>query len=62
LAIAYAWCGDNDAVLEKLSTLSKIPSDVKYGTLRLDPIWDPLRGDPRFEQIVEEAKRPVALK
>jgi hypothetical protein len=23
------------------------------------PLWDPLRGDPRFEKIVEEAKQPV---
>jgi hypothetical protein len=30
--------------------------------LRLDPTWDPLRGDPRFEKIVEESKQPVALK
>jgi TolB-like protein/Tfp pilus assembly protein PilF len=52
LAITYAWCGDKDDALEKLSILSKIPSDVNYGTLRLDPIWDSLRGAPRFEQIV----------
>jgi TolB-like protein/Tfp pilus assembly protein PilF len=52
LAITYAWCGDKDDAIETLSTLSKIPSDVNYGTLRLDPIWDSLRGDPRFEQIV----------
>ena len=25
------------------------------------PFWDPLRGDPRFEQLVEQAKQPVAL-
>jgi len=24
--------------------------------------WDPLRGDPRFEKLVEESKKPVALK
>jgi cell wall assembly regulator SMI1 len=22
------------------------------GALRLHPVWDPLRGDPRFEKIV----------
>jgi tetratricopeptide (TPR) repeat protein len=52
LAITYAWCGDKDHALEKLSILSSIPSDVNYGRLRLDPIWDSLRGDPRFKQIV----------
>jgi hypothetical protein len=25
---------------------------VHYGDLKLDPVWDPLRGDPRFEKIV----------
>ncbi len=26
---------------------------LSYGALKLHPVWDPLRGDPRFEQIVE---------
>ena len=25
---------------------------LSYGALQLLPIWDPLRGDPRFEKIV----------
>jgi hypothetical protein len=25
---------------------------LSYGALKLFPVWDPLRGDPRFEQIV----------
>jgi len=24
-----------------------------YGALKLFPVWDPLRGDPRFEKIVD---------
>jgi hypothetical protein len=35
---------------------------LSYGTLKLLPLWDPLRGDPCFEEIVEEANQPVALK
>ena len=54
LAITYVWCGDKDQALEQLSILSKIPSEVNYGILRLDPVWDPLRGDPRFEKIVDD--------
>ncbi len=52
LAVTYAWCGDTDSALGELSNLSKVPSDVNYGTLRLDPYWDSLRGDPRFAKIV----------
>jgi hypothetical protein len=52
LAITYACCGDKDSVLEQLSSLSKVPSDVNYGTLRLDPFWDPLRGDLGFDKII----------
>jgi len=33
-----------------------------YGELKLMLWWDPLRGDPRFEKIVEESKQPIALK
>jgi hypothetical protein len=25
---------------------------LSYGALKLQPFWDPLRGDPRFEKIV----------
>jgi hypothetical protein len=36
-------------------------SDLSYGQLKLMPFWDPLRGDPRFEKLVEEAKQPLSL-
>jgi tetratricopeptide (TPR) repeat protein len=51
-AVICGWTGERDLAIEQLETLAKIPSDVSYGDLRLDPDWDPLRGDPRFEKIV----------
>ena len=42
--------------------LQERPSDLSYGQLKLMPYLDSLRGDPRFEKLVEEAKKPVALK
>jgi serine/threonine-protein kinase len=52
LAASYAWAGKKDAAFEQLNTATEIPGYLSYGQLRLDPIWDPLRDDPRFERIV----------
>jgi TolB-like protein/Tfp pilus assembly protein PilF len=63
LAIIYAWTGEKDLALKELTSLLEIPDPhLSYGQLRLHPYWDPLRGDPRFDKIVEESKKPVALK
>jgi TolB-like protein/Tfp pilus assembly protein PilF len=53
LALIYAWLGEKDLALEQLATSSKIPAGVSYGELKLSPIWDALRGDSRFEKIVQ---------
>jgi hypothetical protein len=52
LARIYALTGEKDLALEQLEIVSKIPDGPTYGALRLDPEWDSLRGDPRFEKIV----------
>ena len=52
LAMIYAWVGEKDLALQQLSLYAGQPSFVDYGELKLDPDWDPLRGDPRFEKIV----------
>jgi tetratricopeptide (TPR) repeat protein len=51
-AVICEQTGERDLAIEQLETLAKIPAGVHYGDLRLDPDWDPLRGDPRFEKIV----------
>jgi serine/threonine protein kinase/tetratricopeptide (TPR) repeat protein len=65
LAMIAAWVGDKDLACEQLATAVRYPTsllELSYGELKLMPWWDPLRGDPRFERILEEAKQPVALK
>jgi serine/threonine protein kinase/tetratricopeptide (TPR) repeat protein len=52
LAFIYAWSGERDLAIEQLEIVSKIPTGPTYGMLRLSPVWDSLRGDPRFEKIV----------
>jgi tetratricopeptide (TPR) repeat protein len=51
-ALLCARVGETDLALEQLEAVTKIPGGPSYGELRLDPMWDPLRGDPRFEKIV----------
>jgi TolB-like protein/class 3 adenylate cyclase/Tfp pilus assembly protein PilF len=62
LAMIAAWVGDKDLACEQLAIAISGPSSLTYGELKLLPFWDPLRGDPRFEKLVDEAKKPVALK
>jgi hypothetical protein len=62
LAAIAAWVGDKDLACEQLASIIRRPSTLSYGQLKLLPFWDPLRGDPRFEKLVEEAKQPIALK
>ncbi len=62
LAMIAAWVGDKDLACEQLASAIRRPSDLSYGELKLMPWWDPLRGDPRFEKILEEAQKPIALK
>ena len=53
LAWICAWVGERDLAIENLEiAVGKIPAGSTYGELRLNPIWDSLRGDPRFEKIV----------
>jgi serine/threonine protein kinase/tetratricopeptide (TPR) repeat protein len=51
-AVTCAWIGEPDLAIEQLEILAQIPAGVSYGEIRLDPFWDPLRSDPRFEKIV----------
>jgi tetratricopeptide (TPR) repeat protein len=62
LAVVYAWSGEKEAALNELKSLLQIPGPLTYGELRLHPYWDPLRGDPRFDQLVAESAKPVAIK
>jgi tetratricopeptide (TPR) repeat protein len=54
-AITAAWAGEKELALHQLEAGLRAPtaSDMlSYGALKLFPVWDPLRGDSRFEKIV----------
>jgi serine/threonine protein kinase/Tfp pilus assembly protein PilF len=44
--------GERDLAIRQLAISAQDPIGVSYGDLKLNPLWDPLRGDPRFEKIV----------
>ncbi len=52
LAMIAAWVGDDDLACEQLAVAIRPPSRLTYGQLKLLPFWDPLRGNPRFEEIL----------
>jgi len=63
MAQIYALLGDADHAIPILKRLLQIPCpNVTLGTitpalLRLDPVWDQIRNDPRFQQLASE-KQP----
>jgi predicted Zn-dependent protease len=57
LALVYAWMGERDRALEELQKVATLPGlGPTYGDLLLNPCWDDLRSDPRFDKIVAAAK------
>jgi len=54
LAVVYAWTNELDLAFEVLDTLTKTPSGIYYGDLKLNAFWHPLRKDPRFDKLLAE--------
>ena len=59
LAVVYAWTNQSDQAFALLDELVKGEAGMgllfqpSYGDLRLNPVWDPLRGDAHFAALVE---------
>jgi hypothetical protein len=61
-AVIAAWIGDKDLPFEQLATPVRLPDSLSYVELKRNPFWDPLRGDPRFEKLLEESEKYVACR
>jgi serine/threonine protein kinase/tetratricopeptide (TPR) repeat protein len=69
LAVAYLWAGERESALRLLERFAKVPSvpiltngvTLTAGDLKLNPVWDELRGDPRFERLIVEAAKPIKV-
>jgi serine/threonine-protein kinase len=58
MAAIYARLGDADHAIPILQRLLQIPYGfaITPALLRLDPVWDQIRNDPRFQELVAEKK------
>src|SRR5438128_98978 len=54
LAQIYAWTGEHDQAFGLLDHLLVVPNGITVPGLKLDPIWDPLRKDPRYQALIEK--------
>src|SRR4029077_13425317 len=61
LAVVYMWSGDRDAALDKLLQIANLAGSPTAGDLKLNPVWDDLRNDARFERIIAKAVEPIKL-
>ncbi len=60
LAQVLAMTGDRDGAFDKLRKLANLPFGLSHGDLKLNPMWDDLRKDPRFDRILAESALPLA--
>ncbi len=54
VAQVHAILGDNGRAIEILDGLLNRPSTVTVQGLKVNPIWDPLRNDPRFQALIDK--------
>jgi TolB-like protein/Tfp pilus assembly protein PilF len=52
LATVQAQTGDIDSAIAALPHLLEVPNGLTVANLQIDPLWDPLRKDPRFQKLV----------
>jgi ABC-type transporter Mla subunit MlaD len=53
LAQIQARFGDIDSTIAALPHLLEVPAGITVADLKFNPLWDPLRKDPRFQKLCE---------
>ena len=54
LAQIQAHFGDYDSAIAALPHLLQVPAGLTVANLKLDPLWDPIRKDPRFIKLISD--------
>jgi serine/threonine-protein kinase len=56
MARIYAQAGEEEKAVDTLESLLSLPAGLLMSRelLRIDPLWDPLRKNPRFKKLLEE--------
>jgi tetratricopeptide (TPR) repeat protein len=53
LSYVQARFGDVDEAIATVRHLLEVPEGITVSDLRYEPFWDPLRNDPRFEELLK---------
>jgi eukaryotic-like serine/threonine-protein kinase len=56
LAEIYAIAGQNELAIQQLKYMLSIPGFVSIPYLKVDPIWNPLRNQPGFAELIKGEK------
>jgi tetratricopeptide (TPR) repeat protein len=56
MAQIYAFLRDADHAIPILRRLLQMPVDITPAFLQIDPVWDPIRSDSRFQELAAEKK------
>jgi len=54
LARVYSRVSEQEAAIDQLAMLLKIPAEISTAGLRSEPTWAPLRSNPRFQRLIGE--------
>jgi TolB-like protein/Tfp pilus assembly protein PilF len=54
VAEVYCIVGENGRAIELLDGLLSRPSNITVPGLKVNPIWDPLRKEPRFQALIDK--------
>jgi tetratricopeptide (TPR) repeat protein len=54
LAQIYCWTGEKEQALQLIERSLSTPNGINVPLLKLDPVWDPIRDDPRFKALIDK--------